>query len=72
MYDDGLFQLLSIRISARFSLRKINLMDIPSYRLHSLQGNRQGTWSVKVNGNWRITFRFTEQDIELIDHEDYH
>ncbi|MBO0615029.1 type II toxin-antitoxin system RelE/ParE family toxin [Thiothrix fructosivorans] len=53
-------------------MRKINLMDIPSYRLHSLQGNRQGTWSVKVNGNWRITFRFTEQDIELIDHEDYH
>lgn len=47
-------------------------MDLPGYRLHSLQGNRQGVWSVRVNGNWRITFRFTEQNIELVDYEDYH
>ncbi len=47
-------------------------MDLPGYRLHSLQGNRQGTWSVRVSGNWRITFQFTEQNVELVDYEDYH
>ncbi len=25
-----------------------------------------------VNGNWRITFRFLQTDIELVDYEDYH
>jgi proteic killer suppression protein len=47
-------------------------MDLPGYRLHPLQGNRQGTWSVRVSGNWRITFRFSEQNVELVDYEDYH
>ena len=49
-----------------------NDMDLPGYRLHSLQGNRQGTWSVRISGNWRITFRFTGQNVELVDYEDYH
>jgi proteic killer suppression protein len=47
-------------------------MDLPGYRLHPLQGNRQGIWSVRVSGNWRITFRFTDQNVELVDYEDYH
>jgi proteic killer suppression protein len=47
-------------------------MDLPGYRLHPLQGNRQGTWSVRVSGNWCITFQFTEQNVELVDYEDYH
>lgn len=47
-------------------------MDLPGYRLHALQGNRQDIWSVRVNGNWRITFRFNEQNAELVDYEDYH
>lgn len=47
-------------------------MDLPGYRLHPLQGNRQGTWSVRVSGNWRITFQFVEQNVELVDYEDYH
>ena len=33
-------------------------MDLPGYRLHELKGKEQGTWSVWVNGNWRVTFRF--------------
>nr|WP_241073619.1 type II toxin-antitoxin system RelE/ParE family toxin [Achromobacter insuavis] len=29
-------------------------------------------WSVWVNGNWRVTFRFTEAGAELVDYRDYH
>ena len=47
-------------------------MRRPSYRLHQLRGNRQGTWSVRVSGNWRVTFRFVEGRAVDIDLEDYH
>ncbi|WP_339057602.1 type II toxin-antitoxin system RelE/ParE family toxin [Candidatus Regiella endosymbiont of Tuberolachnus salignus] len=47
-------------------------LNHPGYKLHSLQGNLKGYWSVWVNGNWRITFRFVGGDVELVDYQDYH
>ena len=47
-------------------------MDAPGFVLEPLKGNRAGTWSVRVTGNWRITFRFEEGDVTDIDLEDYH
>jgi proteic killer suppression protein len=44
----------------------------PDLRLHPLKGARQNFWSVWVNGNWRVTFRFLGSDVELVDYEDYH
>ena len=35
-------------------------------------GDRQGTWAVKVSGNWRVTFVFHGKDAESVDYEDYH
>jgi len=47
-------------------------MNIPGFRLHPLTGNRQGVWSIRVTGNWRITFSFAEGDVFDVDLEDYH
>ena len=47
-------------------------MDLPGLGLHPLTGNRSGTWSVKVSGNWRITFVFEGEDVNVVDYEDYH
>lgn len=47
-------------------------MDLPGLMLHPLKGARQGIWSVRVSGNWRLTFRFSGPDAELVDYEDYH
>ena len=47
-------------------------MDLPGLRLHELKGKRSGIWSVTVSGNWRVTFRFTDGDAEIVDYEDYH
>jgi toxin HigB-1 len=47
-------------------------MDVPGWRLHELKGQRKGTWSAWVNGNWRVTFKFTNGTAELLDYEDYH
>lgn len=47
-------------------------MKVPGWDLHELKGNLAGHWSVKVNGNWRMTFRFEEEDAILVDYQDYH
>ena len=47
-------------------------MALPAYRLHALKGNEAGTWSVTVNGNWRVTFQFEGQDAVVVDYRDYH
>ena len=31
-------------------------MDLPGLNLHPLKGERKGTWSVSVSGNWRARF----------------
>lgn len=47
-------------------------MNLPGWRLHQLTGNLTGHWSVTVNGNWRLTFRFEGEDAVLVDYQDYH
>ncbi|MCB1961101.1 MAG: type II toxin-antitoxin system RelE/ParE family toxin [Rhodocyclaceae bacterium] len=47
-------------------------MNLPGWRLHLLTGNLAGHWSVTVNGNWRLTFRFEGEDAVLVDYQDYH
>jgi len=47
-------------------------MDLPGLHLHGLSGNRKGVWSVRVSGNWRVTFRFEGRDAVDVDYEDYH
>ena len=47
-------------------------VDLPGYRLHPLTGGRKGTWSIRVTGNWRITFIFEDGNVFDVDLEDYH
>lgn len=47
-------------------------MKLPGLNLHELRGDRKGSWSVKVSGNWRVTFKFTGEDATDVDYEDYH
>ena len=44
----------------------------PSWRVHGLSGDRAGFYAVTVQANWRLTFRFVGQDVELLDYLDYH
>jgi len=47
-------------------------MALPGLNLHELSGHRKGTWSVKISGNWRVTFRFEGEDVTEVNYEDYH
>jgi len=47
-------------------------MDLPGYKLHPLKGRDKSRWSIKVNGNWRLTFEFVDGNVYILDYEDYH
>jgi len=47
-------------------------MDLPGLNLHELKGERKGTWSVKVSGNRRVTFKIKQGDVIDVNYEDYH
>ena len=47
-------------------------MGLPGYRLHPLSGDLRGFWSVTVNGNWRVIFRFEDGEPRDVDFVDYH
>jgi proteic killer suppression protein len=47
-------------------------MNLPGWYCHALSGKNAGRWSVRVNGNWRVTFTFEGSDAAQVDYEDYH
>lgn len=63
---------LRMQLAALDTASVIDDMDIPGFKLHPLKGPERGRWSISVNGNWRLTFEFTESDVRILDYEDYH
>ena len=63
---------LRMQLAALDSAQIIEDIDIPGYRLHPSKGTRSGFWSINVNGNWRLTFEFTDGNITVLNYEDYH
>lgn len=47
-------------------------MALPGLDLHPLKGPRKGAWTVRVSGNWRVTFKFSGSEVKEVDYEDYH
>ena len=50
----------------------LDALGLPGFRLHALRGEAKGRYSIRVTGNWRITFRFEEGDVFDVNLEDYH
>ncbi len=57
------------RLDASISVKDMNL---PGFKLHQLSEKEKDIWSVRVNGNWRVTFYFEEGDAYIVDYQDYH
>jgi len=47
-------------------------MDIAGLYFYELKGNRKDTFSARVTGNHRITWRMKGKDVIQVDLEDYH
>ena len=68
-----------IRDRAAMRLTQLNaaaqLADLrlpPSNRLEALRGNRKGQWSIRINDQWRVCFRFSRGDAFDVEIVDYH
>ncbi len=60
-------------LTALIAAPEINsLRGPPGWRIHQLTGDRAGTWSISVSGNWRLTFEIRQGEICDLDLEDYH
>ena len=55
---------------AAFALEDLRVP--PGNRLEKLGGDRKGQWSIRVNDQWRICFRWTTAGPENIELVDYH
>jgi proteic killer suppression protein len=64
------------------ALRKLRLINAarrvddlrvpPGNRLEALRGDRAGQWSIRINEQWRICFRWTERGADNVEIVDYH
>jgi proteic killer suppression protein len=68
-----------IQQTARRKLRQMNRVNAPhelavprGNRLEEMKGNRKGTYSIRINDQWRITFRWRDGDAHDVRIEDYH
>ena len=67
---------------AKRAVRRLEYVDIttslqdlkvpPSNRLHVLKADRAGQYSISVNDQWRIRFRFFDGDAYDVELTDYH
>jgi toxin HigB-1 len=79
--DDGMRvkRFVNIEAVARRKLRQLEvaarLDDLrvpPGNRLEALKGARSGRYSIRVNDQWRLCFRWTNSGFEDVEIVDYH
>ena len=70
---------VDIQQVARRKLRMLNsaavLEDLripPANRLEALKGDRKGRYSIRINDQWRICFRWKESGADDVEIVDYH
>lgn len=57
-------------LEAAKSLDTLRLL--PSNRLKALEGDRKGQYSIRINDQWRICFRWVDSAAEDVEITDYH
>ena len=65
-------QRLIVILDALDTIEQAYEMDIAGFYFHKLKGSRKDEYSVRVSGNWRITWRMDGKDVTDINLEDYH
>lgn len=63
---------LDLQLAVLNAATKPEDMGAPGWKLHPLQPPLDGHWAVKVNGNWRLTFKFEGTDAVVVNYQDYH
>ena len=62
-----------LRLAALHAAEDLGTLKVPpGNRLEALSGDRQGQWSIRINDQWRICFRWDGQDAHDVEIVDYH
>lgn len=51
--------------------RALNDLSLPSNHLEKLHGNRKGQYSIRINDQWRVCFKWSApyaDDVEIVDY----
>lgn len=48
------------------------LSSLPGNRLEKLKADREGQYSIRINGRWRICFEWREGNAQSVEIADYH
>ena len=54
------------------NIHEINDVGNPNFGLHRIKGELDGLYSIKVSGNYRLVFGFSNGDVFDLDYIDYH
>ena len=65
-------QKIRLILGALDTAKKVEVLNIPAFKLHRLKGDMKNLYSVTVQANWRITFEFKGEDVYVVDYQDYH
>ncbi len=49
-----------------------DLKQPPGNRLEALKGNRKGQYSIRINDQWRLCFKWSDGDVHDVEIVDYH
>ncbi|MGM0760983.1 MAG: type II toxin-antitoxin system RelE/ParE family toxin [Thermodesulfobacteriota bacterium] len=81
LYATGQAKRFPVELAKR-AARKLEYIDLatrlddlkvpPGNRLHALAGDRKGQYSISINDQWRICFRFVDGDAYEVEICDYH
>lgn len=63
---------LKLMLAVLDAANSIEGIRLPSLKLHRLKGDKKDIWTVTVQANWRVTFRFVDGNAEIVNYEDYH
>jgi proteic killer suppression protein len=63
----------AMRLSQVHAATRIEDLRLPpSNQLEKLSCDRDGQWSIRINGQWRVCFRFGDGDAFEVEIADYH
>ena len=81
LYETGKARRFPADVAKR-AARKLEYIDLaarledlrtpPGNRLHALEGDRKGQYSISINDQWRVCFRFEGGDAYEVEVCDYH
>lgn len=63
---------LEIILAQMEQAKTLEQMNIPSFNFHKLKGRLKDYYSVTVQANWRVIFKFDGKNFCNIDYLDYH